>query len=62
MIKREQIYEAFDNGLIGLDDIINICYNNAIDDFSEKIKYEYGNYEIHETIDEIAERLKGFIC
>ena len=34
---REQIYEAFDNGLIGLDDIIDISqkdgYNQALEDF-----------------------------
>lgn len=33
-------------------------YNKAIDDFVEKMKYEYGSDEIHETIDEIAEQLK----
>ena len=31
---------------------------DAIDDFAEKMKYEYGSDEIHETIDEIAEQLK----
>lgn len=37
---REQIYEAFDNGLIGLDDIIDISqkdgYNQALEDFKSK--------------------------
>ena len=32
---------------------------DAIDDFAEKMKYEYGSDEIHETIDEIAEQLKA---
>lgn len=31
----------------------------TIDDFAEKMKYEYGSNEIHETIDEIAEQLKA---
>ena len=30
----------------------------AIDDFAKKLKYEYESDEIHETIDEIVERLK----
>lgn len=34
-------------------------YNKGIDDFAEKMKYEYGSNEIHETIDEIAEELKA---
>lgn len=36
-----------------------VVYNKAIDDFAEKMKYEYGSDEIHETIDEIAEQLKA---
>lgn len=31
----------------------------AIDEFAERMKYEYGSDEIHETIDEIAEQMKG---
>ena len=34
-------------------------YNKAIDDFAEKMKYEYGSDEINETIDELAEQLKA---
>ena len=37
----------------------SVGYNKAIDDFAEKMKYEYGSDEIHETIDEIAEQLKA---
>ena len=33
--------------------------NKAIDDFAEKMKYEYGSDEIHETIDEISKQLKA---
>ena len=33
----------------------------TIDDFAEKMKYEYGSNEIHDTIDEIAEQLKAGI-
>ena len=35
------------------------AYNKAIDDFVEKMKYEYGSDEIHETIDEISKQLKA---
>ena len=35
---REQLYESFDNGVIGLDDIIDISqkdgYNQALEDFT----------------------------
>ena len=51
--------------LVNLTEIANLIllqnktsYNKAIDDFAEKMKYEYGSDEIHETIDEIAEQLK----
>lgn len=37
----------------------NSGYNKAIEDFAEKMKYEYGSDEIHETIDDIAEQLKA---
>ena len=43
----------------GFDYGFNTGYNKAIDDFAEKMKYEYGSDEIHETIDEIAEQLKA---
>ena len=36
-------------------------YEQAIDDFTEKMKYEYGSDEIHDAIDEIAEKLKAGI-
>ena len=47
---REQLYESFDNGVIGLDDIIDISqkdgYNQALEDtekrFKEWLKSEYG--------------------
>lgn len=45
--------------LIPLDQALKAEYNKAIDDFAEKMKYEYGSNEIHETIDEIAEQLKA---
>lgn len=38
---------------------IQKAYNKAINNFAEKMKYEYGSDEIHETIDEIAEQLKA---
>lgn len=49
------------------DDLLNMGftkgftkgYNKAIDDFVEKMKYEYGSDEIHKTIDEMAEELKA---
>ena len=34
-------------------------YNKGIDDFAEKMKYEYGSAEIHETIDKMAQQLKA---
>ena len=43
----------------GFDYGFNTGYNKAIDNFAEKMKYEYGSDEIHETIDEIAEQLKA---
>lgn len=43
----------------GFDYGFNTGYNKAIDDFAEKMKYEYGSDEIHETIDEIAGQLKA---
>ena len=52
--------------LVNLTEIANlillqnkISYNKAIDDFAEKMKYEYGSDEIHETIDEISKQLKA---
>ena len=44
---------------IPLEQALKAEYNKAIDDFAEKMKYEYGSNEIHETIDEIAEQLKA---
>ena len=41
------------------DNVANEMYCKGIDDFAEKMKYEYGSNEIHETINEIAEQLKG---
>ena len=41
------------------EELIANARNKAIDDFAEKMKYEYGSDEIHETIDEIAEQLKA---
>ena len=41
------------------DNVAREIYYKAIDDFAEKMKYEYGSDEIHETIDEIAEQLKA---
>ena len=40
------------------DNVAREIYYKAIDDFAEKMKYEYGSDEIHETIDEIAKQLK----
>ena len=42
-----------------LKEYTKTVYNKAIDDFVEKMKYEYGSDEINETIDEIAEELKA---
>lgn len=33
--------------------------NAVIDEFAERLKYEYGSDEIHETIDKIAEEMRG---
>ena len=41
------------------DNVAQEMYCKGIDDFAEKMKYEYGSNEIHETIDEIAEQLKA---
>ncbi len=41
------------------DNVAQEMYCKGIDDFAEKMKYEYGSDEIHETIDEIAEQLKA---
>ena len=41
------------------EELVANARNKAIDDFAEKMKYEYGSNEIHETIDEIAEQLKA---
>ncbi len=41
------------------DNVAREMYCKGIDDFAEKMKYEYGSDEIHETIDEIAEQLKA---
>ena len=41
------------------DNVAKEMYCKGVDDFAEKMKYEYGNDEIHETIDEIAEQLKA---
>ena len=41
------------------DNVAHEMYCKGIDDFAEKMKYEYGSDEIHETIDEIAEQLKA---
>ncbi len=41
------------------DNVAKEMYCKGIDDFAKKMKYEYGNDEIHETIDEIAEELKA---
>ena len=41
------------------DNVAHEMYCKGIDDFAEKMKYEYGSNEIHETINEIAEKLKG---
>lgn len=51
--------EAFENLKIEDVNMFQLGYNKAIDDFAEKMKYEYGSDEIHETIDEIAEQLKA---
>ena len=60
----EQIAEWLENYkqikmLILIEQALKAEYNKAIDDFAEKMKYEYGSDEIHETIDEIAEQLKA---
>ena len=44
------------------DRVAQEMYCKGIDDFAEKMKYEYGSNEIHETIDEIAKQLKEQIC
>ena len=55
---REQLYEGFDNGVIGLDDIIDISqkdgYNQALEDFVENISLPM----TEEQIGEIVEKLK----
>ena len=33
--------------------------NATIDEFVEKMKYEFGNDEIHNVIDEIAKKMKA---
>ena len=33
--------------------------NKTIDEFAKLLKYEYGSDEVHETIDEIAELMRG---
>ena len=43
------------------EELVANARNKAIDDFAEKMKYEYGSNEIHETIDEIAEQLRAGI-
>lgn len=50
-------YDEYGN-IIDLVEWENNIRTKAIDDFAKKLKYEYGSDEIHETIDEIAERLK----
>ena len=53
------LVEAFENLKIEDVNMFQLGYNKAIDDFAEKMKYEYGSDEIHETIDELAEQLKA---
>lgn len=48
------IQEAYEN-----TDGYKDGYAKAIDEFAERLKYEYGSDEIHETIDEIAEEMRG---
>ena len=40
------------------DNVAHEMYCKAIDDFAKKMKHEYRNDEIHETINEISEQLK----
>ena len=44
------------------DRVAQEMYCKGIDDFAEKMKYEYGSDEIHEIINEIAKQLKEQIC
>ena len=41
------------------EELVTNARTKAIDDFAEKMKYEYGSDEIHETINEITEQLKA---
>lgn len=40
MENKNKIYKAFGNGLISLDDIINMSYNQALEDFVMALKNE----------------------
>lgn len=63
MIDREQLYEAFDDGIIGLDDIIDISqkdgYNQSLVDFISEIEKQttfYCGKDSH--LRKIVEQLK----
>lgn len=51
---REQLYESFDNGVIGLDDIIDISqkngYNQALEDIKKYILNSCNNVTCREDI------------
>ena len=53
------LIEAFENLTIEDVNMFQLGYNKAIDDFVEKMKYEYGSDEIHKTIDKISKQLKA---
>lgn len=54
MTDREQLYEAFDNGIIGLDEIIDISqkdgYNQALEDMRKYILNSCNNVTCREDI------------
>lgn len=59
---REQLYEGFDNGVIGLDDIIDISqkdgYNQALKDFANALIDGEQNEEFVYNIEKIVEKLR----
>lgn len=54
-----EVEDKFKRNINFFNEINVKVYNKAIDNFAERMKYEYGSDEIHETIDEIAEQLKA---
>ena len=57
--KNETLKALYENVRKEGNNLLKRERNKAIDDFAEKMKYEYGSDEIHETIDEISKQLKA---